>query len=34
MGRGLIDELGDKDDGGEDASDEAHGADDDVEVGQ
>ena len=33
VSRGLIDELGDEDDGREDAGDEAHGTDDDVQVG-
>jgi len=31
---GLVDELGDKDDGGDDAGDEADGPDHDVERGQ
>ena len=34
MGHRLVHELGDKDNGGEDAGHEAHWADDDVEVSQ
>ena len=34
MGYGLIDELGDKNDGSDDTGDKADGTNDDVEIGQ
>ena len=34
MSHGLVDKLGDEDDGGDDAGDEADGAHDDVEIGE